>query len=51
MLDEESKGRIRSLCDQIANEKDPEQFSKLVQQLNEIFDSTQLGGDEGAVAD
>ena len=46
MLDEESKQRVRELCDQIAKEQNPERFAKLVQQLNEAFDSADLPGAE-----
>jgi hypothetical protein len=46
MLDEESKGRVRSICNQIAREKNPERFSTLVQELNQIFDSADLDGTE-----
>jgi hypothetical protein len=46
MLDEESKGRVRSICNQIARGKNPERFSTLVQELNQIFDSVDLDGTE-----
>ena len=51
MLDEGSKGRVRELCDRIAKEPNPERFAKLVQELNEIFDSANLSQGQDRVAE
>lgn len=42
MLDEQSKGRIRSLCNEIAKEKNPQRFSELLREMNLVFDSAEL---------
>lgn len=42
MLTEESKGRIRTLCNEIAKETSPERFAELLRQLNYVFDSEGL---------
>ena len=39
MLDEASKQRVKSLCDQIAKEEDRDGFSKLISELNELLES------------
>lgn len=41
MLDEASKQRIKFLCNLIANESDPDRFSRLVKELNQVFDSSE----------
>ena len=38
MLDEQSKQRMKELCDRIANEQDHHRFSSLVAELNRLLD-------------
>jgi len=38
MLDEESKRRVKELCNRIANEQDHKQFSVLIAELNQLLD-------------
>jgi hypothetical protein len=38
MLDEQSKQRVKQLCDLIAKEQDHHRFSRLVEELNRLLD-------------
>ena len=38
MLDEQSKQRVKELCDRIAHEQDHKQFSMLIAELNQLLD-------------
>lgn len=40
MLDEQSKLRVKELCNRIANEQDQHEFSKLISELNQLLDPT-----------
>ncbi len=40
MLDEESKLRVKDLCNRIAQEQDQMQFSILIAELNQLLDSS-----------
>ena len=38
MLDENSKQRVKELCDQIAKEQDRDRFSLLISELNHLLE-------------
>lgn len=38
MLDEQSKLKVKDLCDRIAKEQDHKQFSILIAQLNQLLE-------------
>jgi len=40
VLDEDSKQRVKELCDQIAKEQDRNRFSLLISELNHILESS-----------
>lgn len=44
MLDEDSKQRVKQLCDQIAKEQDRNRFSLLISELNHILESSGVVG-------
>ena len=44
MLDDESKKRVKDLCDQIAKEQDRNRFSVLVAELNRILETAENRG-------
>lgn len=45
MLDEESKQRVKELCDQIAKERDHNRFSLLISELNRILEASRAATD------
>ena len=45
MLDDASKQRVKNLCDLIAKEQDQKRFSVLIQELNQLLDGFQPGGE------
>ena len=49
MIDEESKLRVKELCDQIAKEQDRNRFSQLIAELNRILETSGARqGDNGS---
>lgn len=38
MLDEQSKQKVKELCDRIAKEQDHKQFSILISELNQLLE-------------
>ena len=47
MLDDESKQKVKDLCDRIAKEQDQRQFSILITQLNDLLDGSDLRSNDG----
>lgn len=47
MLDEQSKQKVKDLCDRIAKERDQKQFSILIKQLNDLLDGSDLRPNDG----
>lgn len=44
MFDEQSKERIKQLCDLIAKEQDQQRFSLLIAELNQLLEKMQSTG-------
>lgn len=40
MLDDQSKERVKQLCDQIAKEQDRNRFSLLISELNQLLEKS-----------
>lgn len=47
MLDEQSKQKVKELCDRIAKEQDQKQFSILIAQLNDLLDGPEVRSNDG----
>jgi hypothetical protein len=46
VLDEDSKQRVKDLCDQIAKEQDRNRFSQLIAELNHILEQSGTRADD-----
>jgi hypothetical protein len=47
MLDEQSKQKVKELCDRIAKEQDHRQFSILIAQLNDVLEGSDVRSSDG----
>ena len=47
MLDEQSKQRVKELCDRIAKEQNHGQFSILITELNNLLEASEFRSNDG----